>query len=94
MSLKTEFKEALEGGAAHDALLDLVRRHKQAGLDQRPAYDALRALWLEYGFDDDAQDDENAVRDNLEYVMEVVWGYCPAGSSLWPTSLSRERQPT
>lgn len=94
MNLKRDFKEALESGAGHEALLELVRRHKHAGLGQRAAYDALQDLWLEYGFENDSQEGENAIRDNLEYVMEVVWGFSPASVAIWPTSLSMEKQPT
>lgn len=83
----------LESGADHAALLELVRRHKEGGLSQRDAYDALHELWLEHGFDDD-QKGENQLRDDLEYVMEIVWGFCPAAAAIWPTSLSNEKQPT
>lgn len=85
---------ALDGGKNQEALLELVRRYKEAGLGQRAAYDALQELWHEYGFNDDAQQAENNARDNLEHVMEIVWGYSPSAGAIWPTSLSREKQPT
>jgi hypothetical protein len=94
MNLKQDIKAALDAAAGDDALLELVRQHKRAGLEQRAAYDELQEVWLEFGFDNDSHDGENATRDNLEYLMEVVWGFCPAGIAIWPTSLSPERQPT
>lgn len=93
MTLKREFKTALEAGEDHRALLDIVRRHKASGLAQRDAYDALQELWQEYGYHDDEQS-ESELRNNLEYIMEIVWGFCPAAAAIWPESLSNERQPT
>ncbi|MEX0701679.1 MAG: hypothetical protein WD069_06235 [Planctomycetales bacterium] len=93
MDVKGEFRTALESGANDAALLELVRRHKASGLAQRDAYDALQELWQEYGFHDDDQT-ESEVRNNLEYVMENVWGFCPAAAAIWPESLSNEKQPT
>ncbi|MGD9857893.1 MAG: hypothetical protein AB7U20_23360 [Planctomycetaceae bacterium] len=94
MRLKTEFRASLESGANHDELAALVRRHKASGLSQREAYDQLQQLWVEYGFDADDHDGENPVRDNLEYIMEIVWGFCPAERAIWEDSLSTQNQPT
>jgi hypothetical protein len=93
MTLKSEFQKQLEAGADDSGLVALVRRFKADGLSQREAYDQLHALWLEYGFDDD-DTDESPLRDNLEYVMEIVWGFCPAGRAIWDGSLSNESQPS
>ena len=30
------------------------------------------------------------VRDDLEYVMEIVWGYCSSEAAIWETSLRNE----
>lgn len=92
MALKNEFQANLERGADHEELLALVRRFKTGGVGQREAYDQLQELWLEYGFDDD--DGETSIRENLEYVMEIVWGFCPAGRRIWEQSLSKQNQPT
>jgi hypothetical protein len=92
MTLRSEFQKQLEAGADDSELVSLVRRFKAGGLSQRDAYDQLHELWLAYGFDDDT--DESPRRDNLEYVMEIVWGFCPAGRAIWDGSLSNESQPT
>lgn len=94
MNPKRDFKKALEAGSGHAVLLELVREYKHVGLSQRAAYDTLQELWLEYGFDNDPHEGENEIRDDLEYVMEVVWGFCPAGIAIWPGSLSSEKQPS
>jgi len=94
MTFKETFQKRLERGDGADELLTLVRDYKAKGLSQREAYDELQELWLSYGFDDDDHDGVNSIRDNLEYVMEVVWGFCPAGRALWEGSLSQQRQPT
>jgi hypothetical protein len=88
MTFQKTFQKKLELGDDADALLDLVREYKAKGLSQRAAYDELQELWLSYGFDDDDHDGANPLRDNVEYVMEVVWGFCPSGQGLWEGSLS------
>jgi hypothetical protein len=94
MTLKETFQKRLERGDSADDLLDVVRDYKSNGLSQREAYDELQELWLSYGFDDDDRDGVNPLRDNLEYAMEVVWGFCPSGQGIWDGSLSQQRQPT
>ena len=93
MTFKTEFQSKLESGVEYDELLALVRQCKTDGLSQRETYDQLQELWLKYGFDDDDGGD-NPIRDNLEYVMEIVWGFCPDPRQIWESSLSRQNQPT
>jgi len=88
MDMKREFQDALERGATHDSLVEIVRRHKQGGMTQRQSYDALQEIWLEKGFDDDDGEEENPVRDELEAVMEIVWGFCPSQRAIWDTPLS------
>ena len=63
--------------AAHDRLLELVQRHQAAGMKPRAAYDILERIWLDFGFND--SDEQSALRDTLEYVMEKMWYACPAG---------------
>jgi len=87
MALKSEFVEALQRGVDHESLLNIVRRHKQLGLTQRETYDVLQEIWHEKGFDVD-DGEHNPLRDNLEYVMEIVWGFCSAGRGIWDTSLT------
>jgi hypothetical protein len=84
--LKNDFRTALEEHLGHESLLEIVRRYKSAGGGQRQAYDALQSLWIEMGFDEDPHDAENETRDNLEYVMEVVWGF--SGRPIWESSLA------
>jgi hypothetical protein len=88
VTFRDEFLAALQGGAAIDALLDIVRQFKAGGGAQREAYETLQAIWLEFGFDSDEGDEANPLRDKLEYVMEVVWGFCSPGASIWDGTLS------
>lgn len=84
--LKSEFRAALGRRADHEALLDIVRRYKAFGGSPQQAYDVLQAIWIGMGFDEDPHDAVNETRDNLEYVMEVVWGF--SGRAIWESSLS------
>ncbi len=88
MNLKLEFSKALHSGASQEALIEIVLQYKSTGGTQRGAYDQLHELWLELGFDEDESDHPNSQRDELEYVMELVWGFCSSEKTLWETSLS------
>ena len=88
MELKSEVKEQLLADASHPELVDIVLRYKDSGGTQREAYDQLHELWLELGFDEDESVQPNLVRDELEYLMELVWGFCSSDKALWETSLS------
>jgi hypothetical protein len=88
MNLKAEFRKELLSGASHEELIEVVLRYKSQGGTQREAYDQLHELWLELGFDEDESDAPNNQRDELEYVMEIVWGFCSSDKALWETSLS------
>jgi len=92
-TFKSHFQDRLERGTDHGELLALVRTYKARGLSQREAYDQLQELWMEFGFDDDDGEDD-PIRDNLEYVMQIVWGFCPDGARIWEDSLSTHNQPT
>lgn len=94
MTFKDAFQNKLSSGADHEELIELVLQFKADGIGQREAYDRLQEIWLEYGFDDDDGESRNVIRDNLEYVMEIVWGFCPTASQIWEGSLSRQDQPT
>jgi hypothetical protein len=89
MDLRTEVYEALQRSAGHEELLAIVRRHKFAGINQRQAYETLERLWKELHFDEN-EGEESPMQTNLEYVLEVVWGFCPRAAALWETSLSKE----
>lgn len=79
----TEFRNVMEQGATHEALLEIVRQNKSAGATQRETYDALHELWLAYGFDN--SEVETPMQNELGFVLEVVW-YGQRGT--WDTSLS------
>jgi hypothetical protein len=76
MDLRAEFLTALRRGDDHDTLLESVHQALERGLAPRQAYNALHQLWLDLGFN--RSDEESALRDNLEYVMEKIWYECPA----------------
>lgn len=82
-----EISDALRKSARAETLIEIVQSHKANGLSQRAAYGALEHLWKELGFDDE-EGEGNPIRDELEYVMELVWGFCPEGVGIWETSLS------
>jgi hypothetical protein len=88
MNLNLEFRNALLAGATQEELKEIVLRYKTSGGTQRDAYDHLHELWLELGFDEDESDAPNPQRDELEYVMEIVWGFCSSDKALWEKSLS------
>jgi hypothetical protein len=67
-----------------------MRRFKEAGGTQKEAYDTLQRIWEAYGFQDEEHDVPNLVRDELEFTMEVVWGFCSAGQRIWESSLAND----
>jgi hypothetical protein len=71
MSLKHEFRAALQAGTGHHALLELVWRHQAHGLSPWESYEVLEQIWQDLSY---AEGKEGAtVRENLEYVLEKVW---------------------
>jgi hypothetical protein len=88
MNLKSESRKELLAGASHEDLVEVVLQFKSTGGTQREAYDQLHELWLELSFDEEESDQPNPPRDELEYVMELVWGFCSSDNALWETSLS------
>lgn len=88
MNFNADFRKALLSGASHENLINLVLDYKSVGGTQRVAYDQLHELWLAVGFDEDESDHPNPQRDEVEYVMELVWGFCSSEKALWETSLS------
>ena len=71
---------ALARGASLDALLDVVRAHRDAGLPQRDAYEALARLRSS------SADDGTA--DLLLELMDVVAGWYQPRSGLWSAPLT------
>jgi hypothetical protein len=90
-ALKAKLVDALSEVADHKVLLDIVRAFKAEGGAQRIAYDTLEAIWKDYGFDQSDGSDKNSTRDELEYAMEIVWGFCAEGFGIWDGSLSQRR---
>lgn len=74
----------------HNELVEIIRQYKAAGKNERETYNELQEIWLAFGFDEDDGSEPNPVRDNLELVMELVWGFCPQGRAIWGKSLSNE----
>ncbi len=89
-ALKAKLVDALDQGPDHKVLLDIIRTFKAKGGAQRIAYDTLEALWKDYGFHQDAGSGKNPVRDELEYAMEIVWGFCAEGMGIWDRSLTND----
>jgi hypothetical protein len=85
-----EVRDALDRDADHKVLLDIVRCYKDRGGTQRETYDALQRIWLGFGFDEDEHDAPNRLRDELEYTMEVVWGFCSSEQRIWESSLTND----
>lgn len=75
MKPKSDLQAALDQGADHKTLLGIARRHKDRGVTQREVYDTLQRIWLDFGFNDDEGDAPNRLRDELEFAMEIVWGF-------------------
>ncbi len=71
MPFKQEFLTALQAGKDHRALLEIVRQHYGDDESERAGYEALEQIWRGLGFDE--SDEESALRNELEYVMERVW---------------------
>ena len=88
MNLKSEFRMALLSGAPHEELIEVVLQYKSQGGAQREAYDQLHALWLELGFDEEESNQPHSQKDELEYILELVWGFCSSEKALWESSLS------
>jgi hypothetical protein len=86
--LKDELKEALDRD--EDTLLEVVRRFKANGGDQRTAYNTLESIWKDHGFDEDDGGGKDRTRDALEYALELTWGFGPGGSGIWEKALTNE----
>src|SRR5260370_29959396 len=72
MNFRDDVLTALGAGENFHALMEVVRRHRVQGLPVADAYEALEAIWLEYGFDK-KEAEEGTLQDTLECVMEKVW---------------------
>lgn len=94
MELDAEVRDVLARDPDHSVLLQIMRRFKEAGGSQREAYDTLQRIWEEHGFHSDEHDSPNVLRDELEYTMEVVWGFCSSGQMIWDSSLTNEYRPS
>jgi hypothetical protein len=66
-------RNALEHGGDDTALLTLIRQHYASGGTKSEAYDTLQDIWEAYGYADKEDDETDAKRGTLEYVMERVW---------------------
>jgi hypothetical protein len=88
MNFKEEILRGLRQGADASALREVVHRFKAGGGTQREAYDLLEEVWRDLGFAEDQGGCENPTRDELEYLMELVWGFCGTEEAIWETSLS------
>lgn len=71
MSFKQEILAALHSGKDHHVLLEIVRRHHAQGQTDKETYELLEQIWRDFGFHE--AEDESALRNELEYVMEKVW---------------------
>jgi hypothetical protein len=72
MDFQKDFLAALRAGQDYHALMELVRRHRVAGLSVDAAYQALEEIWLAHGFNETVAE-EGTLQDTLEAVMEKVW---------------------
>ncbi len=90
--LREDILSALSRSATLEELLEVVRRYKSHGANQRDTYETIEALWIELGCQ--GTDDETATCSLLGAVMDRVWGYCSATDSIWDTALSDEGGPT
>lgn len=88
MGFKDEILASLKEKPDHKSLVEIIRRHKAAGKSQRETYNELEEIWLQFGFDEDDGGGANPLRDELEYALELTWGFCPAGAKIWETSLT------
>jgi len=72
MNFKNDFLAALRAGQDHQALMELVLRHRTEGLSVNAAYEALHEIWAEHDFGTKMAE-EGTLQDTLETVMEKVW---------------------
>ena len=73
-------RDALVRHASLDEFVETLRVHRNLGLTQEDAYQALEALRSGA-----TEDDEDRI---LEW-MDVVAGFCQPSRRVWPTTLSR-----
>jgi hypothetical protein len=71
MELKQEFLAAWQSGMDYQTLLELVRRHRAAGMTQEDAYKTVAEIWQENGYADSTED--GPAQDKLAYVLEQIW---------------------
>jgi hypothetical protein len=89
-ALKAKLVDALGQMPDHKVLLDIIRTFKAKGGAQRIAYNTLEAVWKDYGFHQHDGSGKNSVRDELEYAMEIVWGFCAEGMGIWDRPLTND----
>jgi hypothetical protein len=85
--LRDEIVSALQRGALHSDLLNIVLRHKSHGVSQRTTYDTLQAISIELGCNKD-ENEEHPQCETLGDLMDRVWGFCPVRDAIWDSSLS------
>jgi hypothetical protein len=71
MALKQELLTALQNGATHTAVLEILRVHRSELIEPKAAYGILEQIWLELGFDD--SDEQSQLRNELECALEKTW---------------------
>lgn len=71
MELKQELLMALQNGASHVTLLDILGAHRSELVEPQAAYEILEQIWLQLGFDD--SDLESPLRNELELALEKTW---------------------
>jgi hypothetical protein len=88
VSFQEDFFAALRAGAKQDELEQIVTRYKAQGLSQQAAYDALWKIWQDLGLQD--PDKDSPWRDELEIMMERVWGFTTREGMIWERSLRNQ----
>jgi hypothetical protein len=79
VTFAADIRSALARNAGWDELLQVVVRHRDAGLTQRAAYEALQELRAGL-----TEPEEDQILD----LMDRVHGWCSADQRLWRTTLS------
>lgn len=82
-SLAHRIEEALKASSLEESLLALAKQMKQEGVSQAETHELFEAQWLRH------RDSNEAVSDDIGYVLDRIVGWCGPEWRLFDTELKK-----